>query len=368
MQDLEQHHNCGAGAQPTKIEKIKYLTKEIQNALKKANAWNKGQLDGLERSQNSLEEELEVIEKALAKTKIEEQSEDSTEKDIQANASKSDKSEASDHLEDVKYDNLDEDFHTWISRSGGHNGGWSSEDHLHLVTLTHKHATWRRLPDRFLEEVWAGVRGVPSRDAVRRHALWWAEYTVRRDKQRELVGAWRARRERAREEARRQVSATSSKQSRPRRSAEWLHKNKEKLRKLEEWKRLRTVKKEIDEAEELLRVAEKKAKIEQRMERRNTQIKKYLKIREEKKKIQQQKEEDEKKTKDLERKLRRDMNRMVLSQYHEKDMERIQWKIKQKADEQVNYLILVCAAAVHCTIELATKVHPMVRNHREGPY
>ena len=51
------------------------------------------------------------------------------------------------------------------------------------------------------------------------------------------------------------------------------------MRKLEEWKKLKNVKKEIEEAEELLKVAEKKATIEQRMERRNVQIKKYLKIR-----------------------------------------------------------------------------------------
>ena len=95
------------------------------------------------------------------------------------------------------------------------------------------------------------------------------------------------------------------------------------------------MKKEIEEAEELLRVAEKKAKIEQRMERRNVQIKRYLKVREEKKKMQMVKEEEERRVNEMERRHRRDLNRMVLSQYHEKDMERIQWKIKQKADDQV---------------------------------
>merc|ERR1712107_6190 len=74
------------------------------------------------------------------------------------------------------------------------------------------------------------------------------------------------------------------------------------------------------------------------MQRRNQQIKKYLKIREEKKRLQQEKEEEEKRMNEMERKQKREMNRMVLSQYHEKDMERIHWKIKMKADEQARMI------------------------------
>ena len=333
--ESHQHLQPGAPTQPTKIEKIRFLTREIQNTLKKVNAWNKGQLDGLERSQNSLEEELEVIEKALANTKIDEPSEDTNVKVNQNSATNSDNGE-SENRDEIDVDNvIQEDFHTWVSRTGGHNGGWSAEDHLYMVTLTHRHANWRRLPDRFLEEIWSGVRAVSTREAVRRHVLWYAEYCVRRDRQRQTIGQWRERRAAAKVEERRN-SATSMKLHKTNKSG-WLHKNKEKLRKLEEWKRLKTVKKEIEEAEELLRVAEKKSKIEQRMERRNTQIKRYLKVREEKKKVQQRREEEEKRIKELERKHRREMNRMVLSQYHEKDMERIQWKVKQKADEQVTF-------------------------------
>ena len=106
---------------------------------------------------------------------------------------------------------------------------------------------------------------------------------------------------------------------------------------MEEWKKLKTVRREIEEAEELLRVAEKKSKIEKRMERRNQEIKKYLKIREHKKKIQQEKDEELRRMKEIERRQKRQWNRMVLSQYHDKDMERIQFKIKQKADEQVRF-------------------------------
>ena len=114
----------------------------------------------------------------------------------------------------------------------------------------------------------------------------------------------------------------------------WVQKNKERLKKLEEWKKLKAVKKEIEEAENLLRIAEKKSKIEERMDRRNKQIKEYLKAREDKKRAQQEKEDTIRRIKDLQIKQRREINRMVLSQYHDKDMERIQGKIKQKAEEQ----------------------------------
>ena len=114
----------------------------------------------------------------------------------------------------------------------------------------------------------------------------------------------------------------------------WMQKNKEKLKKLEEWKKLKAVKKEIEEAEKLLRIADKKSQIEERMDRRNHQIKEYLKIREDKKRMMQEKEDDIKRIKEMQIKQRREINRMVLSQYHEKDMERIQAKIKQKTEEQ----------------------------------
>ena len=62
-----------------------------------------------------------------------------------------------------------------------------------------------------------------------------------------------------------------------------------------------------------------------------------MKIREQKKRIQLEKDEEERRIKEIERRQKRDWNRMVLSQYHEKDMERIQYKIKQKSDEQVGF-------------------------------
>ena len=57
-------------------------------------------------------------------------------------------------------------------------------------------------------------------------------------------------------------------------------------------------------------------------------------VREDKKRAQQEKEDTIRRIKDLQIKQRREINRMVLSQYHDKDMERIQGKIKQKAEEQ----------------------------------
>ena len=313
---------------------MRYLTREIQTALKKANAWNKGQLDGLDRSQNSLEEELDVIEKALSKAKIEEESsrvEVSKGPPIDRNQVEKEETEP-----DPGEEEFPEDFHSWVSRCGGQNGGWTQEDHLHMVTLTHRYANWRRQPERFLEEVWSGVRAVTCREAVRRHVEWWVEYCARRDKQKQRISEWRRNREAANSEERKH-SATSEKLHKTNKTnkGNWLHKNKEKLRKLEEWKKLKIVKREIEEAEELLRVAEKKAKIEKRMERRNQEIKKYLKIREQKKKFQREKDEEQRRLKEIERKERREWNRLVLSQYHDKDMERIQLKIKQKAEEQV---------------------------------
>ena len=323
------HHQYLGPSQPSKIEKVRHLTREIQNALKKATAWNKGQLDGLERNQNSLEEELELIEKALSKAKIEKE----VSEEEKCGAKNCEQEEQEETEPERGEDDFTEDFHSWVSRTGGQNGGWRCEDHLHMVTLTHRYANWRKKPERFLEDVWSGVRAVSCREAVRRHVEWWEEYTARRNKQKEKICQWRNSRAAAVLQQRK-LSATSQKLHKTTKGA-WLHKNKEKLRKLDEWKKLKTVKREIEEAEELLRVAEKKAKIEKRMERRNMEIKKYLKIREQKKRIQKEKDEDERRIREIERRQKRDWNRMVLSQYHEKDMERIQYKIKQKSDEQV---------------------------------
>ena len=176
------------------------------------------------------------------------------------------------------------------------------------------------------------MKAVPSKEVVKKHVDWYAEYCARRDKQKEKIGQWKKSKIDSKVVDRKQSPSTSKLHKTTK--SNWLQKNKEKLKKLEEWKRLKTVKKEIEEAEELLRIAEKKSKIECRMERRNQQIKQYLKIREEKKRKQQEKEEEMKRIKEMQIKQRREINRMVLSQYHDKDMERIQIKIKQKSEEQ----------------------------------
>ena len=189
---------------------------------------------------------------------------------------------------------------------------------------------------------------------VRRHTDWYVEYCARRDKQKEKIGQvklnileshliisfqWRMSRimKTEKELSKKYSGKGNTTPSTPRpvvKKGNWVQKNKERLKKLEEWKKLKAVKKEIEEAENLLRIAEKKSKIEERMERRNKQIKEYLKVREEKKRAQQEKEETIRKIKEMQIKQRREINRMVLSQYHDKDMERIQGKIKQKAEEQ----------------------------------
>ena len=202
----------------------------------------------------------------------------------------------------------------------------------YIINNISRHANWRRKPDRFIDEVWAGVKAVPSKEVVKRHVDWYAEYCARRDKQKEKIGQWRKSKVENKLLERKPTSSSINLHKTTK--SNWLQKNKEKLKRLEEWKRLKTVKKEIEEAEELLRIAEKKSKIELRMERRNQQIKKYLKIREEKKRQQQEKEEEMKRIKEMQIKQRREINRMVLSQYHDKDMERIQLKIKQKSEEQ----------------------------------
>ena len=184
------------------------------------------------------------------------------------------------------------------------------------------------------------------------------EYCARRDKQKEKIGQvakifflgiwkvltfsffqWRMSRimKKEKELSKKYSGRGNTAPSTPKpvvKKGNWVQKNKERLKKLEEWKKLKAVKKEIEEAENLLRIAEKKSKIEERMERRNKQIKEYLKAREEKKRAQQEKEDTIRKIKDMQIKQRREINRMVLSQFHDKDMERIQGKIKQKAEEQ----------------------------------
>ena len=134
LAELDKRQHFGP-TQPTNIDKVRYLTKEIQNALKKANAWNKGQLDGLDRSQNSIEEELEVIEKALSKARIEQEK---SSQDVSNGPAKSCEEEEKEDNDLEREEKFTEDFHTWVSRCGGQNGGWNQEDHLHMVTLTHR--------------------------------------------------------------------------------------------------------------------------------------------------------------------------------------------------------------------------------------
>ena len=134
LAELDQRQHLGPSL-PTNIEKVRYLTREIQNALKKANAWNKGQLDGLDRNQNSLEEELEVIEKALSKARIEEEN---SYAEIDQGPDESCDQQDKEEAEKEKGEEFTEDFHSWVSRCGGQNGGWTQDDHLHMVTLTHR--------------------------------------------------------------------------------------------------------------------------------------------------------------------------------------------------------------------------------------
>ena len=68
--------SCGP-THPVKVEKVKFLTREIQvtlvpppssqAAIRKTKAWNTGQLEGLDRHQTTLEEEVEAIERSLHK-------------------------------------------------------------------------------------------------------------------------------------------------------------------------------------------------------------------------------------------------------------------------------------------------------------
>ena len=121
-------------AHPVKVEKVKYLTREIQSSIRKTKAWNTGQLDGLARNQNTLEEELEVLERTLSKAKIEQEiAEKAAEAEQEAIANKEQEASVDDPPEEFQ-----EDFHIWLARVGGHNGGWTQDDHLFMTTLTHR--------------------------------------------------------------------------------------------------------------------------------------------------------------------------------------------------------------------------------------
>lgn len=137
LQDLQQLQT--GPAHPTKVERVKYLTREIQNAIKKTKAWNRGQLDGLERNQNTIEEELEILERTFSKAKIEQEvaEREAERKEDEALLSKEDVA----GLEKEAVPVFQEDFHSWISRAGGHNGGWTQDDHLLMTTLTHRSVT-----------------------------------------------------------------------------------------------------------------------------------------------------------------------------------------------------------------------------------
>merc|ERR1712013_810304 len=187
LAELEQLQSVSGPAHPVKVEKVKYLTREIQSSIRKTKAWNTGQLDGLERNQNTLEEELEVLERTLSKAKIEQEiAEKAAEAEQEAIANKEQEAVVDDPPEEFQ-----EDFHIWLARVGGHNGGWTQDDHLFMTTLTHRHANWRRKPDRFIDEVWAWVKAVPSKEVVKKHVDWYAEYCARRDKQKEKIGQWK---------------------------------------------------------------------------------------------------------------------------------------------------------------------------------
>ena len=136
QQSLNELEHTSGPTHPIKVEKVKYLTREIQNAIRKTKAWNTGQLDGLERNQNTLEEELEMLEKTLSKAKIEQEL---AEKEAEAEAER--EAKISNELEQENHnppEEFQEDFHVWLARVGGHNGGWTQDDHLFMTTLTHR--------------------------------------------------------------------------------------------------------------------------------------------------------------------------------------------------------------------------------------
>lgn len=134
LTELELLQSSSGPAHPVKVEKVKFLTREIQSSIRKTKAWNRGQLDGLERNQNSLEEEIEMLERTLSKSNIEQEiAEQEAEIEREENA----KREA-ENIEEDTPEEFHEDFHTWLARWGGHNGGWTQDDHLFMTTLTHR--------------------------------------------------------------------------------------------------------------------------------------------------------------------------------------------------------------------------------------
>ena len=170
-------------------------------------------------------------------------------------------------------DLIGENLHNWLARSGGLSGGWSNADHNCMTTMTHRHANWRRKPEKFIDDVWSGVKGVTSREAVKKHVDWYIEYCWRRDREKKKIEIWRKcneeSKEKEREERERKLRHEKMEMRRCRsRSCSSLAMVR-KQHKLEEWRTRKQVKKEIEEAEELLRMAEKRAKIEASIRKRN---------------------------------------------------------------------------------------------------
>ena len=102
-----------------------------QAAIRKTKAWNTGQLEGLDRSQTALEEEVEGIERSLASVRLELE-------DVEAAARAAEAKEEMEREDDPVVEEYEEDFHLWLSRAGGPSGGWTHDDHLVLTTLTHR--------------------------------------------------------------------------------------------------------------------------------------------------------------------------------------------------------------------------------------
>ena len=107
----------------------------------------------------------------------------------------------------------------------------------------------------------------------------------------------------------------------------------EKQNELDKWKAMKQVKKEIEEAEDLLKMAEKRTKIEESIKKRNKKIRKLLVVREQKKQMDRERDDEIRRIKEMDRRIRKEESKMLISQYHEKDIARIQQKIKNKKDE-----------------------------------
>lgn len=140
-----------------KVEKVKFLTREIQvrgpglsfllqAAIRKTKAWNTGQLEGLDRNQTTLEEEVDAIERSLHKVPfIQYLVTNSWEKvrveqeDVEAEAARvAEAAKEEEGEEEHQVEEYEEDFHLWLARAGGPSGGWTQDDHLVLTTLTHR--------------------------------------------------------------------------------------------------------------------------------------------------------------------------------------------------------------------------------------